>query len=185
MEDGKSIGGGELKGKITGRLVLVLRIPLAAVLMFAALVPFSMVAMMAAMHVRIISEVSGQQSVHSIIGAASYTSIEGDSGFCQRILCAGANASTNQRVNVQIREQNCKCAMAAAFCAYNFCICNFPVCNVIYFELFGMPEVLKNISIFISNCNFHNIYSLSYDFLQKLTRLLQIYLYEVYTARAS
>ena len=50
----------------------------------------------------------------------------------------------------------CQCAVTAAVGVNDFRMDNFAVCSFIKLELFGVAEMLKNLTVFIGNCNFHN-----------------------------
>lgn len=69
--------------------------------MMAAVMPFSLMVMVAALDVRVIAQAPIQQGMHSIIRAAAYPAIELYSGFGQRILCAKPDASADERIHTR------------------------------------------------------------------------------------
>ena len=50
--------------------------------------------------------------------------------------------------------------MPAPLRRYNLGADNFPLFYIVNFKLFGVPEMLKNFSVFICHCDFHKIFSL-------------------------
>ena len=52
-------------------------------------------------------------------------------------------------------QEACQCAVTAAVGVNNFRMDDFAVRNFIKLELFGVTEMLKNLTVFIGNCKFH------------------------------
>ena len=61
--------------------------------------------------------------------------------------------------------------MSASVRVYNLFSYDLAVLSIIQFELFGMSEVLKNFSVFISNCDSHCVNSFLHNDLMKFNRL--------------
>ena len=53
-------------------------------------------------------------------------------------------------------QESSQCAVTASIGIDYFGTYNLAICNVIDLECFCVSKVLKNFSIFISNCNLHN-----------------------------
>ena len=62
--------------------------------------------------------------------------------------------------------------MAAAVCADNLFCDYFSILNIVNLELFGMTEVLEDLSVFVSDCDSHYIASFLHDFLIDFNRFI-------------
>lgn len=73
----------------------------AAMLIFTAVLPAAMImimAMMIAMNIRIKRQIPRKQRIYSFIRIAGYSTIETDTGFCQRNLRPCSDPSADQRI---------------------------------------------------------------------------------------
>lgn len=117
--------------------------------------------MMVAVHVRIKGERSRQQSCYGFVCRTLYAAVQGDAGLSQSHLRAAADAAADQRMDTLSLQKSGQRTVAAAHRIDDF---RADDCAVFYFvnlELFRMAEMLKNLALFISNCNFHTCPSLS------------------------
>ena len=69
---------------------------------------------------------------------------------------AAADAAADERVHAVLHQKACQCAVTAAVGVNDFRMSDFAVRSFIKLELFGVAEMLKNLTVFIGNCNFHN-----------------------------
>lgn len=118
--------------------------------------PMMSMSVMIATNIRVITEITREQSIHSFVRAAGYTSVKPDSGFLQRRLCTCTNSAADQRIHFQIRKQYRQSAVAASVGTYHLRVHNLSILNFIKLELLCMPKMLKYISIFKRDCHLHN-----------------------------
>ena len=55
-----------------------------------------------------------------------------------------------------LHQEACQCAVTAAVGVNDFRMSDFAVRSFIKLELLGVTEMLKNLTVFIGNCNFHD-----------------------------
>ena len=132
---------------------------LTAAAMFPTAAAVMMFAMMITHHIGIISQLTGSQRLCRCIGITGNTAIQPDAGFSQCHLRTAADATADQRINLQCSQHARKGAVAAAIGAHHFSIYDLTVLNLVDLKLLGVAEMLKNLAIFISNCNFHTVFS--------------------------
>ena len=119
---------------------------------------------MIAFYVRIISESAGKKCFDRSIARAADTSIQLNTCLGKCHLCATADSAANECVNFQILEDCGKRAVSLTVGISNRAACDLSVFYVVNLKLLGVTEVLKDLSVFISYCNFHNSISLIFDF---------------------
>ena len=137
-----------------------------AVTAFAAMVSANMtftmmVVVMIALDIGIEFQLSFQECCYCCICVTGNSTIQLNTSLGQCHLCTTANATANQHICVQCRENTGQCAMTAAVGVNNLRSNN---CAVLYFvdlKLFGVAEVLEDFTVFVGYCDFHNIISLS------------------------
>ena len=110
---------------------------------------------MVAVNIRVIAQGAVQQARNCLVRVSAASAVKPDAGRGQRCLCTAADAAADQGVHAVLHEKTGQCAVSAAVGVYNFAAGDFATGNVIKFKLFGMAKMLKNLAIFISNCNFH------------------------------
>lgn len=109
------------------------------------------------MHIGIESKIAGNKSIYRFIGITADTAVELYSVFCQRHLCAATNAAANKCICFYSGEYAGQCTVAGAVGIYKLCFNDFAVFNIVQFELLGVTEMLKDVSVFVSYCDSHNI----------------------------
>ena len=97
-----------------------------------------------------------QQGVHRCVRFAADAAVELDTGLRQRHLGAAADTAADQGIYAMCNQESSQCAVTASIGIDYFGTYNLAICNVIDLECFCVSKVLKNFSIFISNCNLHN-----------------------------
>ena len=112
--------------------------------------------MMIAMDIGIIPQISTQQRRNRLVRTAADAAVEGNAHVSQRRLCSAADAAADQCGNSVLHQESGQCAVTAAIGVNDFRMSDFTVRSFIKFELFGMAEMLKDLTVFIGNCNFHN-----------------------------
>jgi hypothetical protein len=115
--------------------------------------------MVTAFDVGIVSEISLNESLNRLIAISANTAKELDTCIGKCHLCATAYTSANQYICAKRHQNRCKCSVSLTVGVNNDGVCDFAVLYGIYLELFSMPEVLKDLFVFVSNCNFHMVVS--------------------------
>ena len=105
--------------------------------------------------VRVIGKCSGDTSNNSVVRIPADTTEQLDACLRKGHLGTAADASANENINTEIGKQSCQCAVTASIGINDFCLYNGTFLNIIHFELFGMAEMLEDLSVFVSCCNFH------------------------------
>ncbi len=130
----------------------VVVVPSAAMLAAFAVV---MVAVVAAQNIWIKAEASAQERLHGLIRIAGYAAVERDPGFLQSPARTAADSAADQRIHMDLFQNIGQGAMAAAVGIDHCGKRHFAVLHVINLEALRMPEVLKNLSVFISYRDSH------------------------------
>ena len=130
---------------------------LAAAVVTAGVTSLSvLVVMVVTVNIGIVAQTSAEQCAHRRISVPADTAVELDARFGQSCLRTAANASADQSVHAVLHQEACQCAVTAAVGVNDFRTDDFAVRSFIKLELFGMAEMLKDLTVFIGNCNFHN-----------------------------
>ena len=109
----------------------------------------------AAHHVGIVVQRTGQQRIHSGIGITTDTTKQLDSRQSHGSLSASSNSTADQYISSQGLQYAGQRAVAAAIGVHHLLREDFPILYLINLKLFGVAKMLKNLPIFKGNCNFH------------------------------
>ena len=112
--------------------------------------------MMVTVNIGIVAQTSVEQCAHRRISVPADTAVELDARLGQCCLRTAADASADQSVYTVLHQEACQCAVTAAIGVNDFRMSDFTVRSFIKLKLFGVAEMLKNLTVFIGNCNFHN-----------------------------
>ena len=112
--------------------------------------------MVVTVNIGIVVQTSAEQCVHRRVSVPADTAVELDARLGQSCLGTAADASADQSVHTVLHQEACQCAVTAAVGINDFRMRDFAVRSFIKLELFGVAEMLKNLTVFIGNCNFHN-----------------------------
>ena len=112
--------------------------------------------MVVTVNIGIVAQISAEQCTHCRISVPADTAVELDARFGECCLRTSTDASANQSVHTVLHQEACQCAVTAAVGVNDFRMDDFSVRSFIKLELFGVAEMLKNLTVFIGNCNFHN-----------------------------
>ena len=115
----------------------------ASAIVVAAVVTFTVVA---AYGVGIVDESAAEQSSYAKVCAAVCTGVELDVGLSEGVACAAADAAADKNVNIEVLEETCKSAVAAADSAYNLRGNNSIVLYGVDLKLLAVTEMLKNLA---------------------------------------
>ena len=91
-------------------------------------------------------------------------------------MSAAADTAADQSIDAVFVQKLCQRAMAAAVGADDFCFDDVSVFDVVNFKEFGVSEVLKDVAVLISNCDFH-CYCDCYEFATYAVNIFSIALF--------
>ena len=139
--------------------------------MMATVMPLTvMMAVVVAPGVRIIFQCAFSKCLCCSVCRFLNTCVKLDSGIRKRCLRSHADASADQGVRLHGLQEAREGAMAASVSINNLLINDLTLFNIIQFKLRGMAKVLKDLSVFVCDCNSHSICSFLDDFLIDLDR---------------
>ena len=115
-----------------------------------------LMAMVVTVNIGIVAQISAEQCAHRCVSVPADTAVELDARFGQSCLRTAADASANQSVHAVLHQEACQCAVTAAVGVNDFRMDDFAVRSFINLELLGVAEMLKDLTVLIGNCNFHN-----------------------------
>ena len=130
---------------------------IAAAVVTAGVTSFAVrMVMVVTVNIGIVVQTSAEQCVHRCVSVPADTAVELDTRLGQSCLRTAADASANQSVHTALHQEAGQCAVTAAVGVNDFRMSDFAVRSFINLELFSVAEMLKNLTVFIGNCNFHN-----------------------------
>ena len=97
-----------------------------------------------------------QIGFHCFVSAAGGSRYDFHACFCQSVLRAGTQAAADQNVNSVIRKKTGQGTMAQTVIADHLAGDDLAVFDLIDLKLFCSSEMLEDVSILISCCNFHS-----------------------------
>ena len=124
-----------------------------------------MVAMMIAMRIRIVFQVTFRECLCRSVRGSLHTGVKLNARVGQRHLGTHTNPAADQSVDFGCLQETGQCAVAASVSVYNLFADDFPIRHVIHLELFGMTEMLEDLSIIVCDCDSHRTASFLHDFL--------------------
>jgi len=128
----------------------------------AGVTTFTMfVVVVAALYVGVKFKIVGKECLDRFITGATDTAVKVDAGFGKSRLRTAANASADENVRTELLEHGCKCAMSFAIGINDCCVDDLSFFYLINLKLRGMTEMLKDLFVLISDCNFHTMISFS------------------------
>lgn len=104
--------------------------------------------------VGVIAQVAGQQRVYRGVGVPAHTAVEADAGPGQGDLCAAADAPADQRIHAALHQKAGQRPVAAAVGVHDLRPADLSVGDLIDLKGLGVAKVLKDLSVFISHCDF-------------------------------
>jgi len=125
---------------------------------------------MVASDIGIEKQFAGKQGIYCFIAEAGDAAVKPDTCIGKSYLCTAADPAADQSIDTQIGKHPSQCTVTASVGIPYFGRNDSSVFCCVDLELFGMAEVLKDSSVFISYCNFHGsmtpyISFLIFDFL--------------------
>ncbi len=115
-----------------------------------------LVVMVVTVNIGIVAQISAEQCAHRRISVPADTAVELDARFGQslpahRRRCLRKSKCPHRAAlgSLPVRRDRCRWYQRLPHD-------DFAVRSFIKLELFGVAEMLKNLTVFIGNCNFHN-----------------------------
>ena len=97
-------------------------------------------------NIGIVAQASAEQCVHRRVSLPADTAVELDARFGKCCLRTAADASADQSVHAVLHQEACQRAVTAAVGINDFRMNDFAVRSFIKLELFGVAEMLKNLT---------------------------------------
>ena len=116
-----------------------------------------LVIVMFALDIGVIAEVIRKKCLDCRVTRSADTAVNLYAFLCKSHLCATANASADEKVSADDLQKPCKRTVSLSVGIDHLRGYDFTAFNSIYLKLICVTEVLKYLSIFVSNCNFHYI----------------------------
>jgi hypothetical protein len=116
--------------------------------MIPAGMAFSMVAAVGAG----IDQFAPKVSLHRLVGIAGCSRTQFNAPLGKSCLRTAAYPSADQHINIMAAQQSRKSSMAASAGSDHFALHNLVIPDIIDFEFFRVPKMLKDVSVFVSNC---------------------------------
>ena len=114
-----------------------------------------LVVMVVALNIGVEIQLSRQQRLHSCIRITGNTTVQLNSRLCQCSLSTAANPAAYQNIHPVNLQESGQCTVAASIGIQNHLVHNCAVFHLVEFKAFRVTKMLKNLSIFIGNSNFH------------------------------
>ena len=127
--------------------------------MAAAAMTFAVMVVMVAAHIGIEVQRACQEQGNRFVSITTDTAEELDAGLAQCHLGATTDAAADQYICLQIVQKSSQCAVTAAVGINDLRIHNHAVLDFVNLKLGGVAKMLEDKTIFISNCDFHFLFS--------------------------
>ena len=151
------MGENEKTARLTGRFLRSMVAVMFSAAVIAAGVAFAvMMIVVVAADIGIECQLSGQQGFHSSIGAAGDSTVELYACGCQGHLGTAADTAADQHICVQGGQNAGQSTVAAAVGIDDMGGNDFAILYIIDLKLFRVAEMLKDLAVFVGNCNSHN-----------------------------
>ena len=138
--------------------VMTAIVPLTVVV--AAFMTFPVVmTVMIALRIGIILERALRKRSGCCVRRTGHAAVELDARLCQCILSAHADAAADQGVHLRGFQETGQRAVPAAVGGHDLLRDDPPVLHVVQLELLRVAEMLKDLSVFIGDCDSHMIRS--------------------------
>ena len=132
-----------------------------------------LVIVVVALDVGVIAEIVRKKRLDCCIARTADTAVEFDARLRKRHLCATADTAADQYRYILLCEKSRKRTVTATVRIHDRCGNDLAVLYVIYLELFSMSEMLKDLSVFVSNCYFHAFILLIINYISQLPSQLE------------
>jgi len=129
-----------------------------AAAVIAAGVAFAVVmVMMVALNIGIKAQITCQEVCDRCVGIAAAATVKLNTCLSQGHLCTAADAAADQNICIQCAQNTGQGTVTAATGVDHFGCHNGAVLNFVNLELLGVTEMLEDLAVGVSYCNFHNL----------------------------
>ena len=132
-----------------------------------------LVIVVVALDVRIIAEIVRKIRLDCCVARTADTAVELDARLRKSHLCATADPAADQYRYILLCEKSRKRTVTATVRIHDRCGNNLTVLDCVDLELLGVTEMLKDLSVFVSNCNFHIFILLIINYISQLPSQLE------------
>ena len=154
--------------------IVVTAIVRAASVVTAGMLTFAvLVIVVVALDVRIIAEIVRKIRLDRCIARTADTAVELDARLRKSHLCATADTSADENVSADDRQKSRKCSVSLTVGVDYFRGYDRIILNLINLELLRVTEMLKDLSVFVSNCYFHAFILLIINYISQLPSQLE------------
>ena len=127
-----------------------------------------LVIVVVALDVRIIAEIVCKIRLDRCIARTADTAVELDARICKSHLCAATDPAADQGMYVLLCKKSCQRTVTAAVRIHDLGSNDLTLLYRVDLELLGVSEMLKDLSVFVSNCNFHIFILLIINYISQL-----------------
>jgi len=132
----------------------------AAAAVIAAGVAFAVVmVMMVALNIGIKAQITCQEVCDRCVGIAAAATVKLNTCLSQGHLCTATDAATDQNICIQCAQNTGQGTVTAATGVDHFGCHNGAVLHFVNLELLGVTEMLEDLTVSISNCNSHDLFT--------------------------
>ena len=121
-----------------------------------------------ALDVRVIAESVCKKRLDRLVARAADTAVELDARLRKSHLCTAADPATDQYRYILLCEKSRKRAVTATVRIHDRCENDLAILYCVDLKLLGVSEMLKDLSVFVSNCNFHIFILLIINYISQL-----------------
>ncbi len=115
-----------------------------------------LVIVVVASDVGVIAEITRKQCLDSRVAGAYDTAKQTNACLRESHLRTAANTTADQNISIQTCKDGSKRTMSLSVRVYHSGGNDLSILNVVNLERLGVTEMLKDLFVFISNCNSHN-----------------------------
>ena len=132
-----------------------------------------LVIVVVALDIRIIAEIVRKIRLDCCVASSADTSIELDTRIGKCHLRTAADPAADQYRYILLCEKSRKRTVTATVRIHDRCGNDLTVLYCVDLELLRVSEVLKDLSVFVSNCNFHIFILLIINYISQLPSQLE------------
>ena len=140
-------------------MAAVVTLAMVMAVMTAVMIFAVMMTVVVALGVGVELQTALRQRLRCCIRRAGHAAVERDARFRECVARAHSNTAADQRVRLRCFQETGECAMSAAVRVRDLFGDDFSVGHIIELELLRVAEMLKDLSVFIGDCDSHVIRS--------------------------
>ena len=109
-----------------------------------------------------------KQSIYCIVARAADTAVKPNACTCKCHLSTTANSAANENISTHCLQKARQCTVTASIRVNDLGRNDLSILYCVDLKLLGMSKVLKDLSVFVSNCNFHIFILLIINYISQL-----------------